>query len=66
MLGSLNTLRLLKPYLLETKGLKAIGLNDVLHILMELEYMVPTFLNPESYYTIFLLQTCIGVGVTPP
>jgi hypothetical protein len=66
MLGSLNTPRLLKPYLLENKGLKATSLNDVLHILMELEYMVPTFPNLESYYTIFMLQTCNEVGVTPP
>jgi hypothetical protein len=66
MLRSLNTPRLLTPYLLETKGLKAISLSDVLHILMEVEYMVPTFPNLESYYTIFMLQTCIMLGVTPP
>jgi hypothetical protein len=41
-------------------------MSDILHILVELAYMVPLIFNLESYCAIFHLQTCIKVGITPP
>ncbi len=41
------------------------NLSDTIHIMKELEYMVPTFLHPESYYAMFYLQTCMKVEVEP-
>jgi len=40
--------RVPQPCLVEVKGVKVVSLNDVLHILSELEYMVPIFPNHES------------------
>jgi hypothetical protein len=40
--------RIPQQCLVEVKGVKIVSLNDVLHILLELEYMVPTFPNHES------------------
>jgi hypothetical protein len=37
-----------QPCLVEVKGVKVVNLDDVLHILSELEYMVPTFPNHEN------------------
>jgi hypothetical protein len=45
---SCNMTIISQPCLVEIKGIKVINLDDVLHILLELEYMVPTFPNHES------------------
>lgn len=45
---SCNMTRVPQPYLVEVKGVKVVSLDDVLHILLELEYMVRTFPNHES------------------
>jgi hypothetical protein len=55
IVGNINITKVSTPYLTKTKGLKYINLNDIVHIMMELEYMVPTFLHHESYYAIFIL-----------
>jgi hypothetical protein len=45
---SCNMTRVPQPCLVEVKGVKVVSLDDVLHILLELEYMVRTFPNHES------------------
>jgi hypothetical protein len=63
---SFHTLRVPIPSLVEEKGLKWASMSDILHILVELEYMMPPIFNFESYYAIFRLQTCIKVRIAPP
>jgi hypothetical protein len=41
-------------------------MSDILHILVELEYMVRPIFNLENYYAVFHLQTCIKVGIILP
>jgi hypothetical protein len=65
LVGNLNIAKVSTPYFTKTKGLKYTKLNDTIHIMMELEYMVPTFLHPKSYYAMFHLQTCMEVEVAP-
>jgi hypothetical protein len=46
--------------------MKPCSLNDILHILKELEYILPIILHLEEYYFIYHLQTCFLVGFAPP
>jgi hypothetical protein len=41
------------------------SLNDVLHILKELEYALLIIPHLEAYYFIYRLQTCVLVGFAP-
>jgi len=50
LVGNFNTPIMLTPCLTKIKRFKVAHLNDIQHIFMELEYMVPTFPNPKSYY----------------
>jgi hypothetical protein len=45
--------------------IQAMESNDVLHILKELEYILPITPHLEAYYFIWCLQTCILVGYAP-
>jgi hypothetical protein len=63
--GNLNIAKVPTPYFTKTKGLKFINLSDTIHIMKELEYMVPTFLHLESYYAMFYSQSCMKVEITP-
>jgi hypothetical protein len=45
---SCNMTKVPQPCLVEVKRVKVVSLDDVLHILLKLEYMVPTFPNHES------------------
>jgi hypothetical protein len=47
-------------------GMKLCSLNDVLHILKELQYTLLIILHPKEYYFIYHLQTCFLVGFVPP
>jgi hypothetical protein len=62
----MNTTKVSIPYLVEQVGFKVVSINDMLHIIMELKYMLLLLLNPEIYYTLFKLQMCLQMGVTPP
>lgn len=54
------------PCLTQQFGLKVIYISNVLHIIMELEYMLPLLSNVKGYYIFFKLQTYLRVGVAPP
>jgi hypothetical protein len=41
-------------------------LNDMLHILKELEHMVLMMPNLKAYYLIYRLQSCLAIGFAPP
>lgn len=62
----MNITKVSIPYLVEQVRLKVVSINDMLHILMALKYMLLLMLNLESYYTLFKLQMCLQRGVTPP
>ncbi len=47
-------------------GMKLCSLNDVLHILKELEYTLLIIPHPKEYYFIYHLKTCFSVGFAPP
>jgi hypothetical protein len=51
----MNTTKVSISYLVEQVGLNVVSINDMLHILMELKYMILLLLNPISYYTLFKL-----------
>jgi hypothetical protein len=55
------------PYALDAKVARLLpySLNDVLHILQELEYALPIIPHLEAYYFIYWLQTCVLVGFVP-
>jgi hypothetical protein len=50
------------PYTLDAKVARFLpyNLNDVLHILKELEYALPIIPHLEAYYFIYRLQMCFG------
>jgi hypothetical protein len=50
----------------EVVGMKPCSLNDILHILKELEYTLLIIPHPEEYYFIYRLHTCFLVGFIPP
>jgi hypothetical protein len=50
----------------EVVGLKPYSLNDILHILKELEYTLLIILHPKGYYFIYCLHTCLLIGFVPP
>jgi hypothetical protein len=64
LIGCVNTTRVLVPYFIKIKGLKFACFNDTILILMELKYMVLTFLHFENQYAMFCLQTYMKVGIT--
>jgi hypothetical protein len=47
-------------------GLKLCSLNDIPHILKELEYTLSNIPHSEGYYFIYHLQTCLLVGFILP
>ncbi len=54
-IDNMNTTKVSIPYLVGQVGLKVVSINDMLHILMELKYMLLLLLNLISYYTLFKL-----------
>jgi hypothetical protein len=50
----------------EVVGLKPCNLNDIPHILKELEYTLSIIPHLEGYYFIYHLQICLLVGFVPP
>jgi hypothetical protein len=45
--------------------LKDYSLNDTLHILMEMEYILLILSTLETYFQFFHLQTCMWLGIAP-
>jgi len=43
-----------------------ICVNDMLHILKELEHMVLMMANLKAYYLIYRLQSYLAIGFAPP
>jgi hypothetical protein len=46
-------------------GMKLYSLNDVLHILKELEYTLSIIFSPKEYYFISCSQMWLSVGLAP-
>jgi hypothetical protein len=46
-------------------GLKLCNLNDILHILNELEYTLLIIPHPKRYYFIYYLHTCLLIIFVP-
>lgn len=55
-----------KKYSSNIVGLKPCSLNDMLHILKELEYTLLIIPHLEGYYFIYHLQTCLSIGFVAP
>jgi hypothetical protein len=47
-------------------GMKLFSLSDTLHILKELEYILPIIPHSKEYYFIYGMHTCFFVGLAPP
>jgi hypothetical protein len=54
------------PCLTQEFGLKVVYISNVVHIIMELEYMLPLISNAKGYYMFFRLQIYLRVVVAPP
>ncbi len=52
-MGSLNTPRLGIVNLTEQVGFKVVSISAMLHIVMELKYMIPLVSIPKGYYNFF-------------
>jgi hypothetical protein len=46
--------------------MKLFNLSDTLHILKELEYILPIISHSEEYYFIYRMYTCFLIGLAPP
>ncbi len=46
--------------------MKPCSLSEILHILKDLEYTLPSISHPEEYYFIYHLQTCFSIRFAPP
>jgi hypothetical protein len=47
-------------------GMKLFSLSDTLHILKELEYILPIIPHSEEYYFSYHMHTCFSVKLAPP
>jgi hypothetical protein len=50
----------------EQTTLKDCSLMNSLHILLEMEYMVPLLPNPKAYCSFYHLQTDLQITIAPP
>jgi hypothetical protein len=54
------------PKLVERVGIRPYMRNDMLHMMLEMEYIMPMIPNLEMYYLVHCFQICLWVGVAPP
>jgi hypothetical protein len=51
------------PTLAEKKNVRSYFKNDMVHMMLELEYALPLLLNLETYYMLHHFKICLRVGV---
>lgn len=54
------------PTLAEKASVKFYFKNEMVHMMLELEYVLPLLLNPKTYYLLQCFQICLKVGVALP
>ncbi len=54
------------PTLAEKKNVRSYFKNDMVHMMLELEYVLPLLPNLETYYLLHRFQICLKVGVALP
>ncbi len=54
------------PTLIEITCSKLYTKNDMLHMMLEMEYIMPVIRAPEMYYRMHHFQIYLRVGITPP
>jgi len=57
------TPRVKHPTLAEKASVKPYSKNDMVHMMLELEYALPLLLNLETYYMLHHFKICLRVGV---
>jgi len=53
-------------YVTERVGIRPYMRNDLLHMMLEMEYIMPMIPTLEMYYLVHCFQICRWVGVAPP
>jgi hypothetical protein len=53
-------------YTSQRASIKPYTTNDMLHMMLEMEYVMPMILVLEMYYLVHCFQICLHVGVAPP
>ncbi len=66
MIYGLVALKINSPTLVEQTTIKPCSHVDIIHMLMEMEYLYPLLPNLEAYYLLHRLQICLKVRVAPP
>jgi len=54
------------PTLVERVGIKPYTKNDMLHMMLEMEYIMRMIPTLEMYYLVHYFQICLQVGIAPP
>jgi len=54
------------PTFVERAGIKPYMNNDMLHMMLEMEYIMRVIPALEMYYLVHCFQICLRVGVAPP
>jgi hypothetical protein len=57
------TFRVKHPTLVEKASVKPYSNSDMVHMMLELEYVLSLLLNPETYYLLHHFQICLRVGI---
>ncbi len=55
--------RVKHPTLAKKASVKSYSKNDMVHMMLELEYALPLLLNLETYYMLHHFKICLRVGV---
>jgi hypothetical protein len=56
--------RVKHPTLVEKASVKFYFKNDMVHMMLELKYVLPLLLNPKTYYLLHHFQNCLRVKIT--
>jgi hypothetical protein len=58
--------RVKHPTLTKKASVKPYSKSDKVHMMLELEYVLPLLPNLETYYLLYYFQICLKVGVALP
>jgi hypothetical protein len=54
------------PTLAKRTSIRPYTKNDMLHMILEMEYIMLVNPTPEMYYLVHYFKICLGIGITPP
>jgi hypothetical protein len=54
------------PTLAERGSIRPYMRNDMLHVMLKMQYIMPVIPIPKMYYLVHCFQICLRVGVAPP